>query len=307
MHLNKFILTPQIKAHLALAGTNLFFAVNYSAVKFFTSVNIAGALGINIIRLGVSLVIFWTLFLFKPTKSTFSRKEWVYLLLCAFAAISLNQLLFIKGLSLTLPIHAALLTLITPILITLLAVRMLNEKFSVTKLVGLLLGISGALLLIGGRGKGAPGDNIVLGDFLVILSSIAYTFYFILVKPLMDRHAPIEVVRWIFTFGFFFTLPLCFREFTEIQWQAFTGKHWLLLFMIVIPGTSLAYIFNVYGIKILSASTAGAYIYSQPIFAVVIAMIFLHQKLSLVIIIAGVLIFSGVWLSNRKPRIILLE
>lgn len=153
----------------------------------------------------------------------------------------------------------------------------------------------------------STGDNIVLGDFLVILSSIAYTFYFILVKPLMDRHAPIVVVRWVFTFGFFFTLPLCFREFTEIQWQAFTPKHWFLLFMIVIPGTSLAYIFNVYGIKVLSASTAGAYIYSQPIFAVIIAMLFLHQKLTLVIVIAGILIFSGVFLSNRKPRIILLE
>ena len=300
-------MTPRIKAHLALVGTNLFFAINYSAVKFFTSNDISGPLGINIIRLGVSLILFWALFLFKPNRTIFSKKDWITLVLCAIAAIALNQLLFIKGLSLSLPIHSALLTLITPILITLLAVRMLKEKLSVTKLAGLILGISGALLLIGGREKGAPGDNIVLGDFLVILSSIAYTFYFILVKPLMDRHAPIVVVRWVFTFGFFFTLPLCFREFTEIQWQAFTPKHWFLLFMIVIPGTSLAYIFNVYGIKILSASTAGSYIYSQPIFAVIIAMLFLHQKLTLVIIAAGILIFSGVYLSNRKPRIILLE
>lgn len=292
---------------MALAGTNLFFAVNYSSVKFFTANNISGPLGINIIRIGVSLIIFWILFLFKPNRLTFSKKDWILLLMCAFAAVALNQLLFIKGLSLSLPIHSALLTLITPILITLLAVRLLKEKLSVTKLVGLLLGISGALLLIGGRETGAKGDNIVLGDFLVIASSIAYTFYFILVKPLMDRYAPIVVVRWIFTFGFFFTLPLCFSEFTEIQWQAFTPKHWILLFMIVIPGTALAYIFNVYGIKILSASTAGAYIYSQPIFAVIIAMLFLHQKLTLAIVIAGILIFSGVYFSNRKPRIILLE
>ena len=229
------------------------------------------------------------------------------LILCAVAAIALNQLLFIQGLSFSLPIHAALLTLITPILITLLAIRMLNEKLSLTKLVGLLLGISGAMLLIGGREKGAVGDNIILGDFLIILSSVAYTFYFILVKPLMEWHSPLDVIRWIFTFGFFFTLPICFREFTEIQWQVFTGKDWFLLFMIVIPGTSFAYIFNVYGIKILSASTAGAYIYSQPIFAVIIAMIFLNQQISLIIVIAGILIFSGVYLSNRKARIILLE
>lgn len=300
-------MTPRLKAHLALTGTNLFFAANYSAVKFFTAKGIAGPLGINIIRVGVSLLLFWGLFLLKPVKTNFTKKDWVILILCAFAAIALNQLLFIQGLSLTIPIHASLLTLITPILITLFAIRLLHEKLSVTKLAGLLLGITGAGLLISVRQTDAPGENIILGDFLVLLSAIAYTFYFILVKPLMSRFEPVVVVRWVFTFGFFFTLPLCFQEFSHIQWQAFDSTDWLLLIMIVIPGTFFAYIFNVYGIKILSASTAGAYIYSQPIFAVIIAMIFLDQKLSAGIVVAGILIFSGVYLSNRKPRIILLE
>ena len=225
---------------MALAGTNLFFASNFSAVKFFISNNISGPLGINIIRLGVSLIMFWVLFLFKSENTKFSKKDWISLVMCAFAAIVLNQLLFIKGLSLSLPIHSALLTLITPILITLFAVRMLNEKLSVTKLAGLMLGISGAVLLIDSKSISTPGDNIVLGDFLVIASSVAYTFYFILVKPLMDRHSPMVVVYWVFTFGFFFTLLFCLNEFTQIQWQLFTVKHWILLFMIVIPGTFLA-------------------------------------------------------------------
>jgi drug/metabolite transporter (DMT)-like permease len=56
----------------------------------------------------------------------------------------------------------------------------------------------------------------------------------------------------------------------------------------------------VYGIKILSASTAGAYIYSQPVFAVTIAALFLKEELSLYKILAAALIFGGVYLSNRK-------
>ena len=76
----------------------------------------------------------------------------------------------------------------------------------------------------------------------------------------------------------------------------------MLLFLITIPGTFLAYIFNAYGIKILSASTAGAYIYSQPVFAVIIAMIFLKEHLSVYKILAAILIFGGVYLSNRKTE-----
>ncbi len=74
----------------------------------------------------------------------------------------------------------------------------------------------------------------------------------------------------------------------------------MLLFMIVVPGTFLAYIFNVYGIKILSASTAGSYIYSQPVFAVIIATIFLKENLEIYKIIAGIVIFIGVYLANKQ-------
>ena len=70
--------------------------------------------------------------------------------------------------------------------------------------------------------------------------------------------------------------------------------------MIVIPGTFLAYVFNVYGIQKLNASMAGAYIYSQPVFAVMIAMIFLKGKNYHFKIIAASLIFGGVYLSNKK-------
>jgi len=293
-------LNSQLKAHLGLLGTNLFFAINYSAIKYFTSNHYAAPFGINIIRIGVSLILFWILFLFKQPEKKIDKKDIPAFLLCALAAIALNQMLFIKGLSFTFPIHAALLTLITPILITIIAARVLREKITFTKMFGLFLGVLGAVLLISNRQITVPGENTVLGDILVILSAFAYTFYFIVVKPLMNKYSSVQVIRWIFTIGFLMTLPFSFREFSEITWDVFTLKDWLILFVIVIPGTFLAYIFNVYGIQKLSASKAGAYIYSQPVFAVVIAMIFLKEELSLYKIIAAILIFAGVYLSNNK-------
>lgn len=295
-------MASQLKVHLGLLGTNLFFAANYSIVKFFTSNHLAGPFGINIIRLSVSLVLFWILFLIKVPEKKIERKDFFPLILCAVAAIALNQMLFIKGISLTFPIHGALLTLITPILITIIAARLLNEKITFTKAAGLFLGVSGAILLISQREVNAPANSVLEGDLLVLLSAIAYTFYFILVKPLMDKYSSMQVIRWLFTFGFIMTLPLSLKEFKVINWEAFTFDDWLLLFLIVIPGTFFAYIFNVYGIQKLSASKAGAYIYSQPVFAVIIAMIFLKEPLSLYKIIAAVLIFAGVYLSGKKLK-----
>lgn len=293
-------MNSQLKAHLGLLGTNLFFAINYSAIKYFTSNHLAGPFAINIIRIGISVILFWFLFLFKRPETKIQKKDIPSFLLCALTATALNQMLFIKGLSFTFPIHAALLTLITPILITIIAASVLKEKITVAKILGLFLGIFGAVLLVSAREVNAPGENSVFGDTLVILSSVAYTFYFILAKPLMKKYSSIQVVRWLFTFGFFMILPFCFKEFSNITWQVFTFKDWFFLFLIVIPGTFMAYIFNLYGIQKLSASMAGAYIYSQPVFAVIIAMLFLKEELSLYKIMAALLIGMGVYLSNRK-------
>lgn len=294
------VLTQNTKAHFGLLGTNLFFAINYSAIKYFTENHYAGPFGINIIRIGISVVLFWIFFLFAPVKTKINKKEIPVFLLCAFTGLALNQMLFIKGLSYTFPIHASLLTLITPILITAIAAAILKERVTIAKVFGFLLATSGAIVLISARENPTMGEHIFLGDMLVICSAVAYTFYFVTVKPLMLKYSSFDVMRWVFTFGFFMILPVCIKEFSQIAWQVFTWKDFLLLFLIAVPGTFFAYIFNVYGIKILGASTAGGYIYSQPVFAVAVAMIFLKEELHLNKILAALLIFAGVYLSNRK-------
>lgn len=295
-------MSTTVKAHLALLGTNLFFAANYTAVKYFTSNEYAGPFGLNIIRIGVSVILFWSLFVFKPDKSVIGKKDIWPIVLCAITAIALNQMLFIKGLSLTFPIHASLLVLLTPVMITVIAAFILKERLTIEKTIGLLLGVAGAILLIKNKEVTSPRDNIVLGDLMILMSAIAYTFYFILVKPLMQKYSPIMLMRIMFTIGFFMILPFCVKEFEAIKWQMFGVKEWLLIVLLTVPGTFIAYIFNAYGIQKLNASIAGAYIYSQPVFAVTISMLFLGERLTLHKILAAVLIFAGVYLSRRKEN-----
>ncbi|MDB5200028.1 MAG: hypothetical protein JWO92_1991 [Chitinophagaceae bacterium] len=295
-------MTPQIKTHLGLLATNLFFAINISAIKYFTTRGLAGPYGLNVVRSGVCVALFWLLFLIGTEKKKIEKKYIVRFILCAFSALAANQMLFMKGVSLTYPIHASLLLLITPILITFIAAWVLKETLTAPKLIGLLLGIAGACILILSGHSTTKRNDILLGDFLVIMSTVLYTIYFILVKPLMQKYSTMYVMRWVFTFGLIMILPLGWNEFTQITWNEFKLNEYLLLFMVVIPGTFLAYVFNAYGIKKLSASTAGAYIYSQPVFSVIIATIFLRETLELYKIIAGIVIFSGVYLANMEGK-----
>jgi len=289
-------------AHLGLFATNLFFAINVSAIKFITTEGFAGPYGLNVVRSGVCVVLFWLLFFINTKNQKIEKKDIIRFILCAFTALAANQMLFMKGVSLTYPIHASLLLLITPILITVFAAWVLKEMITVQKLIGLFLGVTGACILILSGNSASKGNDILLGDLLVIMSTFLYTMYFILVKPLMKKYQTMNVMRWVFTFGLLMILPLGWNEFIEIPWKQFKLTEYLILFMIVIPGTFLAYIFNAYGIKKLSASTAGTYIYSQPVFSVIIASIFLNETIELYKIIAGIIIFAGVYLANKPVK-----
>ncbi|HRD57957.1 MAG TPA: DMT family transporter [Ferruginibacter sp.] len=290
------------KAHLALLGTNLFFAINFSAIKFLVNDGFIQAFALNLVRVAVSVVLLWMLFLVKPTKMPIQKKHVGRFLLCALLGIAINQLLFVKGLSLTYSIHASLLMLTTPILITILAAWFLKEKLNALKIAGLLLGIGGAVILIAGRTGSSNALDVLLGDVLVIINAVAYTFYFILVKPLMQIYNAMGIIRIVFTIGFFMMLPFCWTEFEATNFSNFTTNAWLALACIAVCGTFLAYAFNIYGIKILGASIAGAYIYSQVVFASVIAAVFMGEEITVVKLVAGGCIMLGVYLSNRPTK-----
>jgi len=295
-------------AHFALLFTNLFFAINLSAVKHLTNLQLAKPFGLNVVRVGVSVLLFWLLYLLSPLKKNsaglkqIEKKDWQRLFWCALTGIAVNQLLFLKGLSLTYPVHASLLMLTTPILIVFFAAWVLKEKMAWPKLLGLVLGIAGAAVLILSKNNAADRGNIITGDVLIIINAVSYTIYFILVKPLMLKYNAMVIIRWIFTMGLLMVLPFGWTEFTEIRWAAFDTTDFLSISLVVITGTFLAYLFNIYGIKILGAAAAGFYIYTQPFFATAIAMIFLHEPLQLYKIVAAVLIFTGVYLANKSTN-----
>ena len=286
------------KAHIAVLLTNFFFATNLSLVKHI-SPSMIGPYGVNLFRVGITLLLFWMLWAFSKQQAGIDKKDILRFAGCALTGVVINQMLFIKGLTLTSTIHAALLMLTTPLLISILALWWLKEKFTKGKLLGLLVAIGGALLLI--LSKDASGVASIKGDILILINAISYAIYFIMVKPLTSRYSPLHVIRWVFTFGFIMIVPFSWPAASQAAWHSATLSQWGALASVVICGTFLTYSFNSYSLKHLGAATTGSYIYTQPIFAAIIAALFLQEGFSWEKVMAGALIFGGVYLGSRQP------
>lgn len=297
-------MTTITKAHLAVLGANIIFGLNYSTVKFLTS-NYMHPWAMNLVRIAVSAVLLWLLFFFQKDGFGFRKKDAGRFVICALTGVAINQLLFTKGLSLTTSIHASLLALGTPIFITAIAAWVLNETFTWNKAIGLLLGVGGAMLLILSKTNHvSPNAAASLpGDIMVIVNAISYAFYFVWVKPLMNSYRAVHVLRWTFTIGVFFILPFGLQPAIETNWQALTINAWLALAFVVIGATFFAYLLNIYGLKVLGPSITGTYIYTQPIFAAVIGIIFLGEPLGWVQVMCALMIGLGVYVVNRKTKL----
>ena len=288
------------KAHLALLGANLFYGAGFSIAKTIMPSLIAPA-GFIFIRVMLAAFLFWLSFFGGSNfRTKIATKDWVRLAACGLFGVAANQLLFFQGLNLTSPIHASLMMLSTPILVGIFVTIAYKEKFSLVHLIGLCLGISGALLLIIFSAKNTIASNPTLGNLLVFLNATSYALYLVMVKPLMKKYRPIIVIRWIFLIGFVFVFTFGIADFTNIQWTMFQTADYFALGFIVVGVTFFTYLWNIYAIKILSPSIAGAYIYLQPLFAAIIAMIFLNESLNFIKIMAALLIVAGVYLVSKK-------
>lgn len=297
-------MNERIKAHLALLGANLFYGAGFTVAKIVMP-SLIQPKGFILIRVAVVTILFWlSYFGGKNFRTKIDRKDWRTLILCAIFGVATNQLLFFQGLNLTSPIHASLMMLSTPILVSLFAVYALHEKLSVNKIIGLILGVSGAVILVLLGGKDKVATNALLGDVFVLMNATSYAIYLVIAKPLMTKYRPIIVIRWIFLLGLLVVFPFGISEFTEINWHMFSFKEYAAVAFIVICCTFFTYLWNIYALRILSPATAGAYIYLQPVFAALIAVFFYFEHLSWTKVIASIFIFAGVYfVSKRKATI----
>ena len=99
-------------------------------------------------------------------------------------------------------------------------------------------------------------------------------------------------------------LPYGYHSVITTNWQSFSNLDWIYFVFVIIGATFFAYLFNIFGVAVIGASATGSYIYTQPVFAAIIAIIFTGEKYDWIKLVATILIFSGVYLANYKQKII---
>ena len=257
------------------------------------------AYGFIVLRVFFSMLLFWMVSFAGP-KETIAKSDFPRIVAAAFFGVALNMLTFFKGLSFTSPISAAVIMVTTPIIVLVLSAIIIKEKLEIKKIIGILLGAFGTLILILYGKSIGDAPNASLGNFLVFVNAVSYGFYLIIVKKLMDKYNAFTFVKWIYSFGFLMVLPFGWSEIEMVHWSIIPTDIYLKIAFVVVFSTFLTYLLNLVSMRELKPTTVAVFIYFQPFFATLFAIGLQKDRLTLVKIVAATLIFVGVFLVTRK-------
>lgn len=218
----------------------------------------------------------------------------------ALLGVVFNQLLFLKGLELTSVVNVGLLLPTIPIFTFLVAVALRREHFNAARALGIVVALAGAFVLL--RAESFDLSNrTALGNLLIVLNSLSYSFYLVLSRPLLERYPPGLVVAWTFLFGALLMIPIGANDVAgAYQAGLFTLPILAAVLWIVAGPTVGSYRLNNYALRHLPASTVGVYVFLQPVFTILLALLFRpDEHLTLRDGLGGALILAGVLLVSR--------
>ncbi len=277
------------------------YAAGFTIIKEVTPLHIAPA-GFVALRVLGATPLLWLTGLF--IKEKVNRKDLPRLALLSLCGVSINQSLFIRGMSLTSPISGAIIMITSPLLVLILGNIILKEKITLLRFSGILIGLGGAALLILTNTVSNSKSDSPLGDLFIFINALSWGTFLVLVKPMMQKYHTVTILKWCFLFGLIILVPLGFTNVQAIQWNSFDGRVIFDILFVVIGVTFIAYLMNVFALKTLSPSVVSAYIYTQPVMAAAIALMLDKDELTWQKIVSAILIFSGVFLASQNKKTI---
>ncbi len=212
-----------------------------------------------------------------------------------------NQCCFTIGLSITSPVNASIVTTSMPIFAMILSALILKEPLTGKKACGVLMGCSGALILIL-TSAGAASDKVgdIRGDLLCLTAQFSFALYLALFNPLIKRYSVFTVNKWMFLWATVLITPFTAGHVAATEWKAVPVTTVIEIGYVVFVATYLSYILTMVGQRTLRPTVVSVYNYVQPIVSVTASVVLGISVVQWSQGLAVLLVFSGVWLVTKS-------
>jgi drug/metabolite transporter (DMT)-like permease len=216
----------------------------------------------------------------------------------ALLVVPLNQGLFLYGIKYTYASHGALFYATTPIMVLCLSCLFLKERPTTPKILGIVLGFAGVLLVLFDKNLNLSSDTFK-GDSLILVAVITWALYTILSKKALEKYPPLYVTGVALTAGFILFVPIGLPSALAQNYGAVTKTGLASLLYLALVTSVLGYLIWNWGLSKLEASKVSVVSNLQPIIAALLGWTFLGEAVTVRFVLGAGLALAGVFLTER--------
>lgn len=214
-----------------------------------------------------------------------NRKSWLSNIM-AGAIIAISFTLYIIGNVIGSVSNAVIILSTYPFFVLILGMFFLKEKINKDKIITLIGGFIGIIVLNPFQGQ----NNIA--NIIVLIAAIVYAGYIVLMRVENKQHN-VGHVFWNFLFATIFLIPLAIWDIVKHPTSMSTNMLWVILLGVL--STGLAYLLYNVALRVLEAEIASSIaMIVMPLTAIILAIIFLSETISYRTILGGVILISSV-------------
>lgn len=288
-----------LSAQIALTFTIFMWGCSFVAAK--AALREISPVTLTFTRFGMGTFLLFTILAARKINPLPPRNAWPALALMGFIGIFVHQMLQAFGLNMSSAIHAGWLIGLVPIWSAILSAVVLKERFGGMKIVGLVGGFLGAVLVIS---KGQLNASTLQlpsthGDFLILVSTLNWAIYSILGHPTIKRLGAARATAGAMLFGWLMLAPFFLYEKGWREWPHVSAVDWGCISFLGIGCSGIGYLTWYSALEQIEVSRVAAFLYAQPLVTLVAAIFLLNEQVTATTIIGGIIVLASVFITQR--------
>jgi drug/metabolite transporter (DMT)-like permease len=290
--------------YLKLILVSLFWGGGFIAGKILVNGNIGPYTAATLRFLIASVCLLAMLYQSEKRLPRLSFRQWLLIIALGVSGVFLYNICFFNGLRYIPASRASLIVAITPAVTASLSAVFFKEAISPVRWMGIVLSIAGAMVVIShGHISSLLDGGINLGDVLLFGCVITWAVYTLVGKVALQSLSPLVMAAYSACVGFVTLGLLAVPEGIFGATGELDLQQWSAIAFLAVFSTAIGFIWFYQGIRAIGPSRAAVFGNLVPVFAVLLAVLILGEKVDAYMLGGGVLVLLGVSLTNRKEKI----
>ncbi|MCM3021246.1 drug/metabolite transporter (DMT)-like permease [Priestia megaterium] len=253
-----------------------------------------------VLRFGIGALFLLVLLVLKRYPLNIPLKYIPHLIVLGILGVFVHQVIQATALLTINASAAGWIISFSPVFTVILSVFFLHEKMTLLKASGMIVAIIGVLLVTTATNQQSFQPSINVGYLLMILSTLNWAIYSVLLKRLHIQLPSLVVTFYMCLIGFTLTTPFLVRNKGWEMIPFLTSVEWAHLLFLGVFVSGVAYWYWAKALEVLEASQVSVFLYLEPLATLITAILLLQEKIIPVSILGGIIIIMGVILVNGR-------